>query len=851
MVQPNLSVPGHHHHMTVQEESMMPPPLPPRGMSQPPPSSPAPPPIPPQTYKESSKQGLHNFNPAMARRMSPISRDSQYRGGMPSPANSTCNGPVTPQRGMSPSSMHQPVIKEKMQTSHEQRTQNLVPPPIPPQPLEDSGYASSGSGSQVPGPKGYRQPPPYSHVLPNKPQQPFANEQSPMFHIQGNNSSPLSSHSPSPAPTPHSHSPLVQVPGQSPKHPTPVQAWNAKQPPIIMQQVKSREVPKPILQTATAPLSPPPNPVRHPQQPSQQHQYMGPAANDATASEQILYAPPQQSPYSYITEVSTRVNQPQLQVNQHQAAAHQFYSQMLQQQHQQQLSNSQQHGQGSNIQVHVQARHADGHQNTHAFQGQHQQPSGGAGNRTFNFIIENNGSHQHHIQVPAGSSPSHYAPEQRVPPPHPMHLGRFNQSDTPGSTPRSQSPVPSRALNNQSPMSVISTTSTPSTNSDIPDKPPPPYPGKFINPQAQHILHPQDKMYLQYTVPSYPQINGACSETSSTTSSNYASSNYTDVKSTTSSNYTDISRFQHPLMEEPCDTPPPPPPEYPDYPPPEYPQDTVKSAKTPLVSPKPIRKAEARKKDEERRFTKVKNYTPQAFKFYIEQHLENVLKTHKERMHRKIQLENEMAKVGLTEEAQDQMRKMLLQKESNYIRLKRAKMDKSMFEKIKTLGIGAFGEVALCRKKDNRALYAMKTLRKQDVLQRNQAAHVKAERDILAEADNEWVVKLYYSFQDKSNLYFIMDYIPGGDMMSLLIKKGIFDEPLSRFYIAELVLAIESVHTMGFIHRDIKPDNILIDRDGHIKLTDFGLCTGFRWTHDSKYYQKGKFLDTFIQVLVI
>lgn len=198
------------------------------------------------------------------------------------------------------------------------------------------------------------------------------------------------------------------------------------------------------------------------------------------------------------------------------------------------------------------------------------------------------------------------------------------------------------------------------------------------------------------------------------------------------------------------------------------------------------------------------------------------------------------AQVGLSPEARDQMRKMLCQKESNYIRLRRAKMDKSMFVKIKTLGVGAFGEVCLARKVDTNALYATKTLRKKDVLLRNQVAHVKAERDILAEADNEWVVRLYYSFQDKDNLYFVMDYIPGGDMMSLLIRMGVFPENLARFYTAELTCAVESVHKMGFIHRDIKPDNILIDRDGHIKLTDFGLCTGFRWTHDSKYYQSGK-----------
>ncbi|XP_046407316.1 serine/threonine-protein kinase LATS1 isoform X2 [Ischnura elegans] len=257
-------------------------------------------------------------------------------------------------------------------------------------------------------------------------------------------------------------------------------------------------------------------------------------------------------------------------------------------------------------------------------------------------------------------------------------------------------------------------------------------------------------------------------------------------------------------------------------------------------SPIPERKHMSKEKEEERRDSKVRNYSPQAFKFYMEQHVENLMKSHQQRMVRRMQLENEMAKIELSAEARCQMRKMLSQKESNYIRLKRAKMDKSMFTKIKPIGVGAFGEVALVKKIDTKHLYAMKTLRKADVLKRNQVAHVKAERDILAEADNEWVVKLYYSFQDKDNLYFVMDYIPGGDLMSLLIKLGIFQEPLARFYIAELTCAVESVHKMGFIHRDIKPDNILIDRDGHIKLTDFGLCTGFRWTHNSKYYQRNE-----------
>lgn len=175
--------------------------------------------------------------------------------------------------------------------------------------------------------------------------------------------------------------------------------------------------------------------------------------------------------------------------------------------------------------------------------------------------------------------------------------------------------------------------------------------------------------------------------------------------------------------------------------------------------------------------------------------------------------------------------------ESEYMRLKRATIDIGMFEVIKTIGQGAFGKVSLVRRKDNNALYAMKTLRKADVLRRKQLAHVKAERDILAEADNEWVVKLYYSFQDERNLYFVMEYVPGGDLMTLLIRMKRLTEDLARFYIAEIVMAVDSIHRLGFLHRDVKPDNLLICADGHLRLSDFGLCTALRWTHDSAYYE--------------
>lgn len=171
----------------------------------------------------------------------------------------------------------------------------------------------------------------------------------------------------------------------------------------------------------------------------------------------------------------------------------------------------------------------------------------------------------------------------------------------------------------------------------------------------------------------------------------------------------------------------------------------------------------------------VRTCTPQAFKLFMEQHVENVLKQHAARANRREQLETEMVKANLPDCQKTLMRQALRQKETIYLRLRRAKMKKSQFEIIKLLGIGAFGEVSLVRKRDEAdpsrsRLYAMKVMHKSEVYKRKQEAHVKAERDILAKADSEWVVKLYYSFQDEDNLYLVMDYVPGGDLMNLLIK---------------------------------------------------------------------------------
>ncbi len=147
------------------------------------------------------------------------------------------------------------------------------------------------------------------------------------------------------------------------------------------------------------------------------------------------------------------------------------------------------------------------------------------------------------------------------------------------------------------------------------------------------------------------------------------------------------------------------------------------------------------------------------------------------------------------------------------------------FEPLRLIGKGAFGEVRICRDRNNPdTLVAVKKLKKSEMVRRGQVDHVKAERNVLAEVRHYAIVKLMYSFQDEDYLYLVMEYLPGGDLMTLLIRLEILTEDMSRFYLAQTVLALEAIHTAGYIHRDIKPDNLLLDSSGRMKLSDFGLC---------------------------
>jgi protein-serine/threonine kinase len=200
---------------------------------------------------------------------------------------------------------------------------------------------------------------------------------------------------------------------------------------------------------------------------------------------------------------------------------------------------------------------------------------------------------------------------------------------------------------------------------------------------------------------------------------------------------------------------------------------------------------------------------------------------------------------------------------------KKDKVAAANLEVVRVLGKGSFGVVKLVRKKahpeidceqDNgnwdsnvkarrrstvdldkvkRELFAMKVIPKLKNLRNSQEGHLHAERDFLVDsAHSQWVVQLHASFQDDSFLYLIMEFMVGGDFLAVLLREDVLPEATTRWYIAEMILCVEEVHKMKWIHRDLKPDNFLISASGHLKISDFGLAFDGHWSHHQQYYNK-------------
>lgn len=152
-----------------------------------------------------------------------------------------------------------------------------------------------------------------------------------------------------------------------------------------------------------------------------------------------------------------------------------------------------------------------------------------------------------------------------------------------------------------------------------------------------------------------------------------------------------------------------------------------------------------------------------------------------------------------------------------------AKLTIDHFSTLSVIGKGSYAKVLLVRKNDTKQMYAMKVLKKENVEKKNQEKHIKVEKSILSEIDHPFVIKFKGSFQTDKKLFFILEYCPGGELFNLLAKKRRFSEDQTRFYAAQIILAIEHLHAKDIVYRDLKPENVLIDAQGYIRITDFGL----------------------------
>lgn len=220
------------------------------------------------------------------------------------------------------------------------------------------------------------------------------------------------------------------------------------------------------------------------------------------------------------------------------------------------------------------------------------------------------------------------------------------------------------------------------------------------------------------------------------------------------------------------------------------------------------------------------NTKAHAAKYFINQHFRQIFEYKEKRVERLKRVEKQISQDGATKEELQYRLKELAYNETQYLRMLRNRMRVRDFQILALLGKGGFGEVFLCLKRTTWEILALKRIKKAQYINRNEETRVKMERDVLVETfecKSPWITQLRYSFQDEHHLYLIMEYMPGGDLGGLLDNVGALSVNHTRFYAAEVVLAVSELHALGYIHRDLKPSNFLITNTGHLKLADFGL----------------------------
>ena len=164
-------------------------------------------------------------------------------------------------------------------------------------------------------------------------------------------------------------------------------------------------------------------------------------------------------------------------------------------------------------------------------------------------------------------------------------------------------------------------------------------------------------------------------------------------------------------------------------------------------------------------------------------------------------------------------------KDKDKSRKKKLKIKIKDYEQLKTVGLGSYGRVRLCKHKKTGDIFVMKILKKNDIIKQKQVDHVYSEFNILINLKHPFIVQLLgYNFDDPKYVYFILEYIQGGELFTLLRTKRTFPIPQARFYIAHIITIFEYLHSKNIVYRDLKPENILINKNGYLKLTDFGFA---------------------------